>query len=368
MAVYKDKKTGKWYFRVYVTDPIINKRFQIQRNGFDLKRDAIEAEAKMVFTYENREVRLSNLKFDELLEEYLVFQKKRVRASTYNSYVYQIRKHIEPYFKGFKINDITRPVLEKWYNHILESNKMSFRHKNIILSRLKNIIEYCEDQYDLKIRYINTFPPFKNNNEKVKKENLVIYDEETFNKFIACAKNQLERTIFYTMFYTGARIGEIRALTWNDIDFNNNVINIDKQAMSKVAGTETFITKPKTNSSIRRIHIPNLLVKELKKWYNKRKLKNGFNKDWRVFGDQGFIAQNTIRRMVIRMSKEANTPYITLHEFRHSYTSLLYSKEVDPKIMQQQLGHSSINITMDIYTHLEDEKSKKEIINIFDKK
>jgi|SRR5690625_710733 len=365
MAVYKDKNTGKWNFRVWVTDPVTGERVQRQRNGFELKRDAIEAEAKLKTDYLNKETSLSDITFDELVRDYLIFQKKRVKRTTYVNYIYMINKYILPTFTRTKVNDISRVQLENWYRDI-DNIKYSNGYKNKILTRLKNIFEYSEDQYDIRIRFLNTFPPYTMTKE-IETPEKVIYDVKTFNKFISHANNILESSLFYTLFYTGARIGEIRAITWNDVFLNDNYIRINKQVTTKIPGAGPTITTPKTKSSIRNIKIPNILVDKLSEWKQDRMRQKGFESTWQVFGDKGFITENRVRRMVKNISDRAGTPYITLHEFRHSYTTMLYDMKVDPKIMQEQAGHSSINVTLDIYTHLEEEKTKKTIINLFEK-
>lgn len=167
MAIYKDKKSGKWFFRVYVTDPISGKRIQKQKNGFELRRDALDAEAIFTSNYQNRDIALANIKFDDLLEEFLVYQKKLVKETTYVGYKYQIEKHILPFFTGMKMRNINRKTLEEFYNQLL-SKDYSSKYKNNILSRLGIIFKYSENEYNYKIRYLNTFAPYKKDRMKRK--------------------------------------------------------------------------------------------------------------------------------------------------------------------------------------------------------
>lgn len=364
MAIYKDKKTGKWSFRIYVNDPITGVRKQISRSGFSLKRDAIELEAKLALDYQNKKVELSELTMNELIKEYLMFQERRVKPTTYVNFIYLIDTHILPFFEKNIIKEIGRIQFETWYKY-LDKLDVSNGYKNKILNRFKDILKYAEDQYDIRVRFLNTFPQFSLKNN-IEEKTIEIYTEGDFLRFISSARNELESALFYTMFYTGARIGEIRALTWLDLNLDENYIRINKQVTTKIPGKGPTITTPKTNSSIRNIKIPNLLVAELIKWKDNRMKKSNFSIKWQVFGDEGFITENRIRRMVKNISDAAGVKYITLHGFRHSYTSLLYSKNVDPKIMQLQAGHSSLSVTLDIYTHLEEEKTKKTIINVLD--
>ena len=363
MAVNKDKKTGKWYYRIYVNDITTGSRIQKYKTGFDLKRDALEAEAELVSSYHNREVVIDDINFDDLVSEYIAFLEKSVKTTTVVGYKYQIEKHIIPFFTKKKIKNITRFNMDSWYKYVDEL-EFGYQYKNKLLTRLKGIFQYAEDQYNFRFRFINLFPIFKKKHDEVKRKN-VIYTEEMFKQFISYADNTLEKTIFYTLFYTGLRIGEFRALTWNDINFKDNSITINKQVTSKIPGEGPTLTTPKSSSSMRVVQIPNLLVDVLKEWYNERSLKGSFNKSWNVFGDTSFISENRIRRMVARISEASNLPYLTLHDFRHSYSTLLRTYKIDPKIVQAQAGHSSVKITLDTYTHINIEEQQRTIIDLF---
>lgn len=364
MPVYKNEKTNKWYYRTYVNDPITGERIQKSKSGFALKRDALEAEAELKSQYLNNEVIYDSLDFNDLLAEYIQYLSKKVKESTLAGYKYQIDRHIEPHFKGLKMNRINRRQLEVWYKEIDETS-YSYKYKNKLLTRLKGIFEYAEDQYNYKVRYIRTFPLFKKQVNEVKNE-VVIYDEKMFEKFISFADNDLTKTIFYTFFYTGMRVGELRAITWNDINFGSKYININKQINSKIPFQGPVITTPKSESSIRVIQVPNILINVLKDWRKDRIINPRFKMEWRVFGDDSYISENRIRRKVIKIIKNSGLPYIKLHEFRHSYTTMLYRKGIDPKVIQSQTGHSSVKITLDTYTHMDISEAKKSIINLFD--
>lgn len=363
MAVYKNNKTGKWYFRVYVDDPFTGERIQKYKGGFDLRRDALDSEAVFTSSYQNREVSISNIQVDDLIDEYLVYLNKKVKPTTYTGYLYQINKHIRPHFKDLKLRDVSRLTLESWYKDIEESTH-SHNYKNKLLTRLKSIFDYSDDQFNFKVKYINTLPLFRKT-LKDKPKQVIIYNEEMFNKFIEHTDNILEKTIFYTLFYSGLRIGELRGLSWQDVDFKNSTLNINKQAQSKIRGEGTILTTPKSESSIRIVHIPKRLKEQLYLWFKKRNEQKSFSIEWQVFGDVGFISENSIRRMVKRITDKSNLPYIKLHDFRHSYTTMLHSKGVDPKVIQSQTGHSTVQITLDTHTHISIDKSKKEIMNVF---
>lgn len=364
MAVYKNDITGKWYYRTYVDDPLTNKRVQRQRGGFDLKRDALEAEAQLLMSYHNNDVIFDSINFDDIVDEYMLFQKKRLKPTTYVNYNYMIGKHIAQSFSGLKLREITRTKLEEWYKYLTDL-EISTITKNKILGVLKNIMNYAEEYYNYKVRYLSTLPNFQKRVDE-RSDKVVVYNEETFSIFIKHTRNILEKTIFNTLFYTGMRVGELRGLTWNDISFDNHYIDINKQITSKVPGKRQLVLTPKSESSFRQIQIPKRLTTILKKWYELRTTQIGFEMSWRVFGDSGVITENRLRRMVKQITAESGLPYIKLHEFRHSYTTMLHSKGVDPKVIQAQTGHSTVQITLDTYTHITTEQSQKTIRKLFD--
>lgn len=366
VAVYKDKITGTWYFRVYISDPLSGRRIQKTRKGFELKRDALDAEMLFVHEYKNQRASMDNTSFEIIIDEYLKHLKKKVKITTYIGKEYQINKHIREYFKNYKIKNITINHVNEWYEKI-NKLKSKISSKNKLLRNFKEIASYLEQQYDYSIRSIKMLPSFRTDVIETKRMQ-VIYDIETFNKFIACASSSLEHALFNTLFYTGLRIGELRALKWTDIDLDNNIISVNKQITSKVPKQYSLTITPKTKESNREVIIPGNLCKILKSFKEEKQQKKYFEDDWQVFGDFGFVHETTLRRIIDRIVLEADIPRITLHGFRHSYVSMLYHNRIDPKVIQSQTGHSSVNITLDTYTHMNLEEKRKDLINVFNDK
>lgn len=365
MAVYKDKKTGKWYFRVYVNDPISGERKQVSRKGFNLRKDAIDAEAMLTAQYFNREVIIDDIKFSVLVEEFYNLEKDRVKLTTFTGYKYQIDKHILPIFNGYSLKLINRKIVEQWYRYVSNLD-YSYTYKNKLLTRLQKIFEFANDRYDYKNRDVKMLPLFKKQPGE-QKRTATIYTEEMFTHYISFAKNIYEETLFKTLFYTGMRIGELRGLKWIDFDSNSNTITIERQITSKVKGMGPLVLTPKSESSNRNIHIPKILTEQLLRWKKLRKEFPGYDKSWQIFGDRGYASETSIRRIANRLAADSKLPQIKLHDFRHSYTTMLRNMNVDPIIVTEQAGHSSVQITLDIYTHVTSEEKKGAIADIFDK-
>jgi len=158
---------------------------------------------------------------------------------------------------------------------------------------------------------------------------------------------------------TGMRRGEILGLTWNNIDLKNFTLNV----VQAVYPTKNGLTvlPPKTKTSIRKITIPPTLVEILTEYKKKS------NSDYVCSLEDGtLISPSSLNHKFKQILKDNNLPSIRFHDLRHSHASLLLSQGVQAKVISERLGHSNINITMDLYSHIY-EATNIEVANNFDK-
>jgi integrase len=172
---------------------------------------------------------------------------------------------------------------------------------------------------------------------------------------------EMDHLVFTTLAYTGLRIGELLALKWTDFDGEKGTLRVTKTLYNPRNNIKEFeLLPPKTTGSIRTIRIDEMLVKMLKRHEIKQKeikLQKG-----PVYVDSQFIfARNdgypqlrkVIETRLKRLLKKADIDKnITPHSFRHTHTSLLIEAGVGVKEIQQRLGHTDINTTMNIYAHM----------------
>ena len=168
---------------------------------------------------------------------------------------------------------------------------------------------------------------------------------------------------FLCAFRTGLRLGEVLALHWGDIDWNSKYIHVQR------AFRNGKITKTKTNKS-RRIDMSDRLYDELKNLYKKRKeegLKTGQGTPEEIIfhTNEHYTSQNTIRNIWKRMLHKAKLRDMRFHDIRHSFASLLLSNGESPVYVKEQLGQSSIQMTVDIYGHLIP-SSNRQAVNALD--
>lgn len=163
--------------------------------------------------------------------------------------------------------------------------------------------------------------------------------------------------------YTGLRIGELMALTWNDIDFKNKTLNVNKSRAKGIIDGKTtlYIKDPKSESGTRTIPLSDRAI------YALNKIKE-YSSEFNLNSDNDLIVANTnsesnitrtINRMLFRAGCE--TEKCGLHALRHTFGSLLLEKGVDLKTISYLLGHSDITVTANIYLHVTREQAVNSI-------
>lgn len=192
---------------------------------------------------------------------------------------------------------------------------------------------------------------------------------------------------FVVLFNLGMRIGEMAALTWGDVNFKENIISINKTVnryRKKDYGYTVAVASPKSKTSIRNV-VMNTVVRTT---LLKLKMQNTAHVAGLPFVDDSgnirgtisdFLFVNTygnvwnepgfrelIKRIVEQYNREAEEKHTEKiedfcpHMVRHTYTTLAYSAGADVKIVSQNLGHASTSVTLDVYTHLTEEKKKEQ--------
>lgn len=148
--------------------------------------------------------------------------------------------------------------------------------------------------------------------------------------------------------YTGLRIGELLALTWDDIDFANGLMKVDKEAYKiKQNGVwHTIIDKPKTKSSIRVIPLPKTLLSKLKDI--KKKSKNEHIISTR---ENKVVDTRSYQKTFERILRKLNIPYKNFHSLRHTFATRAVELGIDVKSLAEIMGHKNPTVTLQRYTH-----------------
>lgn len=291
------------------------------------------------------------------------FKANELKTSTIEWYYGYYLNYIKGTAIGrMKLKDINTPAIQLYYNRLLQSGKTP----NTV-RRLNKAIKSCLG-YAKKFDYIFTnycdgivLPKLPYNNENETK----VFTVEQQEKFLQIIKKSKYRMEFIVALGTGLRIGELVALRWKDIDFSNGILVVNKalsRAYKIIDGKRKFVieeTIPKTKSSIRKVEIPFNVLEELKKY---KKEQDNYKKEFcEIYEDKDFVFANeigqfirpdTLNKALSKILKENNMKHINFHALRHTYATRLFERGVPLKTVQKLLGHASIKITADIYTHV----------------
>ena len=336
----------------------------------------------------------TNTTLNDFYEDY-IGTKIELKASTRTNYKYMYDKYVKDTLGQHSIASIRYSQIKKFYIHLICDLGFQPNSVEIIQTILHPVFNLA-----VKDGLIRTNPTdgviaeLKRSHDwdKPKRQALTIPEQERFISFVAAHKHYKRwMTLFTVMLGTGARIGEILALRWEDIDFKKNIIHVKRSLIYRVqelsGKVEFHISTPKTKAGIRIIPMFSA-VKEALLSERERQTEEGFNA-FIIDGYSHFIFSNRfdtamsphcVNRVLERIIRDANKeeatqaktehrepillPHFTCHNLRHTFCTRLCENENNIKIIQEIMGHKNIETTMDVYNHATQEKKIETFANL----
>lgn len=297
----------------------------------------------------------SSITFVEMAQMFLdKYAKNNLSDTTVINYKCQLNKYILDEIGGHKLNKLKKLHIQDLANKLYEEYNLSSKTIKNYINLVSSILEKAIEWGYINNNVASNINIPKNYNKPKKEQE--IYNNEEIKKLFEVLQNEPEpfKTMVYISFYTGARRGEVLALRWKDIDFDNNIIHIVQNKIRKVDGTKIKETKNKRSRSF---VAPQVLMTKIKEIYNNQ------NRDDLLFD----YYPATYTRMWQEFIKRNNLKYITLHDLRHTNGSILASKGVDIVTIAKRLGHLPATASA-YYLHAvseEDKKASEKLDNLF---
>jgi len=271
---------------------------------------------------------------------------------TAESYEHIARHYISPYLGNYELVNLKPEHLQQFYSTELASglSPQTVRHHHTMLHKaLQNAVEW-----GLVIRNVAdaVSPPHTQQHE------MQTWNEDEIMLFLDASKSTPYYEIFYLALFTGMRRSELLALRWQDIDSILGQIYVNR-SVHVLKGSLVHFRTPKTAKGRRTIALtPSTLLMLAE--YRKRKEVEALLLDRPIpdsdllFGDlEGKpVLPSTLTHAWSRIVKRAGLKPIRLHDARHAHASLMLKQGIHPKIVQERLGHSSITVTLDTYSHV----------------
>lgn len=315
---------------------------RVIKSGFGTKAEAENylASIRMELEKGNCINKNKQLTFNAIAESFMEnYAVSYCRISTVNGYRGYLKNHLIPYFNNRKVVEIT-PNLIRAY--VVAMQEKGFKNKTInhTINLLSGIFNKA-----VEAGYVNYNPISSVKRLKLPHMEMEFLDTFDIRALLETAK--IEFPTFYpllqTAIATGMRRGELLALTWNDIDLDRKLIRVNKSFHNG------RVEETKTKNSVRNVCIPNNLSDVLKNW------KRVAPKSNIVFCNSTgnhIDPDNMVKRYFKPCLEKAGVKNIRFHDLRHTYASLMIAKKIPIKFIQQQMGHSSIQVTLDKYGHL----------------
>ena len=342
MPVYKDEKRNTWYCKCNYRDWLGESKSKMKR-GFATKKEALEWEREFL----QRQSASMDMKLFSFVDVYFEDKAPRLKERSIMTKRTLIETKILPYFGDKQMNEITAVDIIKWQNALL-NQEYKPTYLRMIQNQLTALFNHAERFYDLKDNPCKKVDKMGRANAK----ELNFWTKDEFEVFIQCftEEEEMYRIIFLMLFWLGCRVGELLALTSEDIDFENGTVSISKTYFRR--NKTDYITAPKTESSNRKITIPQFLQKEIKQFLDRQYKLMSVE---RIFP----ITDRAIQKKMKQKTEQAKLKPIRVHDLRHSHIALLIEKGMQPLVIAQRVGHDSVNTTMNIYGHLYPNKQKQ---------
>ena len=369
------KKDGSTVYRANVylgVDAVTGKKVTTKVTGRtkkELKTKAQQAQFDFKANGSTRYKEVAIETYEELAISWWDSYKNTVKANTRMTQKGLLNTHVLPLFGGFKLDKLTTPLIQSIMNKLANSTNTgevgAYLHYDKIHALNKRIL-----QYGVILQVIPTNPAdnvvLPRNTQKDKKAKVKHFNNDELKQFLTYLdsldntkyKNYYDIMLYKFLLATGCRINEALALSWSDIDLDNSVVHI-----TKTLNCEMELNSPKSKSGYRDIDIDTETVAMLKKYQRKQT-----QEAWKlgrtetvVFSDftKPYPSSKAASDRLKSHFKKAGVNNIGFHGFRHTHASLLLNSGIPYKELQHRLGHSTLSMTMDTYSHLSKENAKK---------
>lgn len=336
MPAYKDEKNGTWFCKFYYTDWAGLQR-QKWKRGFLTKREALIYERDFL----QRQAESPDILFKNLYQVYLEEMEIRLKQSTVLIKKNICESKILPYFADKPVNEISAVDVRTWQNLLMKAKPgYSETYLKTINNQLSAIMNYAKKFYNLKINPCEQAGSIGAS----RAEQMRYWTLEEFLDFReSLYGRENARICFDVLYWTGMRVGELLALTGQDIDLERKEILINK-SYQRLQGDDV-ITSPKTKRSNRRVLIPDFLCKEIREFIEKSSYERA---EERIFPFSKAFLNYEMKQGCAR----AGVKKIRVHDLRHSHVSLLIDRGFDALVIAERVGHENVSTTLNTYAHL----------------
>lgn len=352
-------------------------RFGKEKCIYDKKLSEVRRkQAIAISENENYTSVMDSIKLDDWFKRWVkVYKEKSVRPNTLREYTHIYNKNISPFIGNRNINSLTKTDIQSLIDRASDDN-YKYERQSKIKVILTDLFERAIED-NLMVR--NPANGVKLRADKEMKAKALTLEEQ--NTFFDNCKNTFYDNLFHVAVNTGLRPGELFALHIGDIHFEDGYIDVNKTLVYQKYLTderkEFHVEPPKTKQSYRKVPINSvcrtylekqIALKEVvkskrPKQQNDYLFVTKFNTpiNSQIYSD---AIKSVIRQINLTRSFDNEFEVFSGHTFRHTFATRCFESGIEPKVVQSYLGHASLKMTMDLYTHVTQDKSSADIEKI----
>lgn len=360
---YRERQTKKRGVVYDVIFRIINEDGrEVQKSlcGYETKTLAKQAYTEFMSTYiapPKKYEHKNKLTFEFTRDNYFGALKATVKESSLYTIKNCFDLHISPYFTGRDMTTIKANDIYTWQDTMWAKTKSTGQlYSQAQLKKIRSyfaaFVKWCSKRYDIKNFMENVDVPKR----REQKREYTIWTKEQFMRFYSVIDNEKYKALFYTLFFSGIRCGELQALTPKE--YNGKTLTIRSTLTRKTLdGTAYKITQTK-NYKAHAVPLPEHAQVVLNDWL-KYKEENNITNNF-LFGEEHPISQNAIKNALTKYANLAKLPLIRIHDFRHSYVSMLLSNGANFAVIAKLIG-DTIEQVVKTYSHFIDDDLEKAV-------
>lgn len=359
----RKRTDGRWEGR-YKIDTLSDEKTRY-RSVYGKTYKEVKDKMRLIITQTsllNKKTQQQQIRLKDVINLWMNTNKSIHKGATEIRYEYLIEKHIMPELGDIPLSSITSSVLTNFMNLKLSHGSLNGKgalspaYVRSIMSIIVSVLKYAVNEGICEPLNINLQKP---SIDKRELEVLSVCDQKMLESALLNNIDETKLGILISL-NTGLRIGEICALSWNDIDFEMQIFHI-RSTIARVKSNEQdsssklIIDKPKTKSSIRDIPIPSKLLTILIAMKKQSKGK------YVVSADNSFVSPRTYEYRYHKILDEYHIPSVNYHALRHTFATRCIEVGVDVKTLSEILGHSNVSITLNTYVHSSMELKRQQI-------
>jgi integrase len=340
------QRNGRWCAQVSLNGRRLTHYAKTQRECREWIRDTLD-QIDEGLTIDGARVTL-----EDFLQQWLETIKSSVRINTWNQYSQIVHQHIIPELGRIKLKDLRPDHIQSLYTakEAAGTGMPTLRLIHAVFHRALN--------QALKWGLVTRNPSDAVDRPKPPREEMKVLNPDQARRLLEAAEGGRLEALYYLAITTGLRQGELLGLRWSDLNWETGRLRVQRQ-VQRISGQGLVFSEPKSDAGRRGIRLGSTALEKLKQHKGLQDQQRLFAGDrWQEYD---LIFPSTIGtpmgpRNLLRdfkgLLQKSGLPEIRFHDLRHSAATLMLEQGVHPKVVQERLGHSSITLTLDTYSHV----------------